>query len=289
MAEQKEDVGALEELIETETVELDEEEADAALQAGFARQMGEAEKEEATEEEEEEEKQEEEPKVEAKKVEADPNEKRFRNLEGKFGTLNRDMAEVLKFVKESAAAKTDDSPSKEELDAANTHEKTEFLRKEYPEWADAVDEQMNSLKATMIDEEKVKKITSAEVGESTQAVRELTRIDRAAERKAESGDWPSDDWQTTIYSQEFVSWLEEQDDDAKAKRLSDSGRDVIALLDAFEQSRKTPPAPKSEPKKGRRLQDSVPTTTGGGPTRTEQAETMEEAMLRGFKRSRGGQ
>lgn len=224
----------------------------------------------------------------------DPLDKRFRRLEGQFGSVNRDLQKITKQLEGLASAATAaagaKTPTQAELNQPDSAEKTAYLKREYPEFSEALEEQMTLLAGRIPDADALKKAAEAQAVETGRVMRELTRIDRAAETRAERGDWASDDWQATIYSDEFTTWLATQDADMKAKRESDFGRDVVECLDAFERSRKTPAQPKDPtpaPPRGQRLEDAVPATTGSGPTRSERQPSIEEAMVEGFKRARG--
>lgn len=223
--------------------------------------------------------------------EPDPLEKRLRNLEGHFGTVNRDLQKISQAMEKMATAQTTavgaPTPTPAELAAPASQEKTEFLKREYPEWHDAMQEQINAIGTKYLDRESAAKFVDKETLTKTATdtaydvaakVRELVKIDRAQ----------GDDWQEKIYSQDFKDWLEQQPAEMKAKRESDFGKDVIHVLDAFDQSRKTPPkVDPPAPRRGQTLQDSVPATTGSGPTRTERAQTMDEAIMAGYKKATG--
>lgn len=224
------------------------------------------------------------------KVEADPMEKRVRTIEGHYGSLNRDLqkmaADLAKLANPAASA-----PTAAQIAAANTDAKMANLREIYPDFSEALDEQVSKIRSEMLDNKTVQKIIDEKVNEGVTAALEIGHINSEANHYARSGEWQSRDWKKTIYSPEFKTWLAGQDDDMRAKRESDYGRDVVDVLDAFEKSRKTPAKedPTPAPKRGHRLEDSAPATRGNGPTRTPKVETVEEAMERRFRQTRGEQ
>lgn len=211
---------------------------------------------------------------------------RLRNIEGHIGGLTSQTKEIkaaLTAAKTAAVAAGGDTPTDAQVAAATTGEKWKQMKEDFPEWADAMEERIGSIRGSAVDVDGIaKKVTEgfapALAGVEMRA-RQFARVDMVHE-----------DWENTVNTPEFSTWLQGQPDDIKALSSSAFAKDAIKLLNTYADHSKpkdTPAAPPAKLTPQDRLATAVTPTRGNGqPIRTEPTE--QEAAAAAFKRVRGG-
>lgn len=204
-----------------------------------------------------------------------PEQERIRKLEGHLGALNAQMREMAeKLATRQTATTGADAPSAKQLaDAKANADKLAELREQFPEWYEALDvivkQQVNADQVTAI------------AGQQSQAaaakVLEQVRLEIA-----------HPDWNKVVESKELLDWYKTQDEKTQALFKSDKAADVVAGLDAYKKhvetaSRAATRAAQREASK-RRLDNAIPATAGGDPNRNSRVPSEEEAMIEGFNR-----
>lgn len=193
---------------------------------------------------------------------------KVRNLEGRYGTLNRDV----RAAQQQATNDTNDSggkaPTQEEIDAAaKSSEQWDKLKDEYPEWTTAFDGKLSLLEKRL--EGKIPAFNKDELGnEIRTTVKEDIQASNASIRELVKIDNRYPEWEDTINTPDYSKWLFEggptaedfaqykgleQTDPGQANRalneiirlhpkwwsekgskiFSDRAKDAIALLDGY--------------------------------------------------------
>lgn len=169
----------------------------------------------------------------------DPFEKRFASLEQE---LKRTAGRVSAVQSELAKAATratqsvNDAPSQGQQAAAlKNPEKWNALKKEFPEWGEAIDEVLSAnLAQAKLDPAVLEQAVESRVEQRLQA-RESARIERK-----------HPGWAETVKTDEFKAWRATQPPEVNALGASDFAEDAIELLDLFAK-RNEKPAEKTEP------------------------------------------
>lgn len=194
--------------------------------------------------------------------------KRMRNVEGSFGGLKSELIQGLKNEIQAAVAARDETkatggsaPTTAAITAAaGSSEKLEALKGEFPEWSDALDEQVGAMEVRLnerFDPEGIQKgvaeSLSVQVGDaltnSTARLRQVLQVDMR-----------HPGWEEDINTTDFQDWKSAQPDSVQALADSTLARDAISLLDKYKGAKKTA-ADKTAAKS--RLAAAVAPTRGG--------------------------
>lgn len=194
---------------------------------------------------------------------------RLRNMQGEINKLNTQLT-AQTHAAATAAAKEQgaEAPSASAVRAAmQDGEKLESLRNEFPEWAEALDEQSSRTEQRILD--RMPKLdgyaTKDEIVEFKKTLPVLIKHPTF-----------EDDIKTPVFS----DWFTSQGDDVKALAQSDSPKDAISLMDKFYERDKAPPS-KPINQQERLKKTLAPDTSGGkAPAR---ALSEDEAMSIGYK------
>lgn len=250
-------------------------------------------------EQEETEQETEQPEPEVAKAEEDPFDKRLRKLEGRLGALNDNVQNVLSSQQElrsaltaSAQAKAEggDAPTQEQVkEALKSGEKMNALKDEFPEWAEAMDEERTrtiehvrkEMSETMISREDAEKLAN-------ERAQEAAREAAAEARKLARLDAKHENWEDEVKLPEFVAWVR-QDEELINLAGSDVVSDSIELLDKwkiFKETRLQGENRSAEREAARernesRLRRSIPPTESRG-AGAERGQTEHEAFLAGY-------
>jgi hypothetical protein len=185
-------------------------------------------------------------------------ESRLRKMEGRYGQLNSDIKAVLKTLK---------GPDGEIK--IPTGKKMEALKSDFPEMADALEEQLTLVKggAPAVNVEEI-------IGTVRDALEEQIKADVLTYREELKIAVKFPDWEDTVQTTEFSTWLSAQDSEMKKLAESDKAKDAIRLLTMY-----------NERKKGRpdqNLKDNISPTRGARKQSGKAANSEEEAFLRAF-------
>jgi len=155
-------------------------------------------------------------------------ETRLKQAESRIGAITNE----LHVAKKAAAV-----PNQEQMrQAAESDEKWEALKEDFPEWADAFDARYdNKLRAALADlRTEIASSSAAPVAEGDI----LAKVDRQVQLGVLSGLKPG--WQKTIASPEYMEWKVKQPADMTALMKSDYASDAKIVLDAFEKAKARP-------------------------------------------------
>lgn len=212
---------------------------------------------------------------------------RLRNVEGHIGNINSQLKTALASAAAKAVEKSGgDAPTQQQIaSAVASGPKWKQLKEDFPDWAEASEEREAALEARIkasippaatVDVNGIKTEVANHLAQYVQnaksEARELARIDAKHE-----------DWEDTVKTPDFRSWLEKQAPETRALSSSAKAKDAIALLDAFKASAK--PAANKEQQR-QRLERA--TTPKGVPAATPASIDDEEAFEDGFKKSASG-
>lgn len=171
-------------------------------------------------------------------------EMRLRQAESRIGAINSELhaaREAMRTVKES--------PTKEQMAAAaESDEKWNDLKKDFPEWAEAFDGRFDQ------------KIT-AEMNKLRNELKTVTpspdsaSLPEAIEERLLSFVKPK--WRETIASAEWKEWLAMQPQEEAAKIYSPTAEDAVSLLTNFEASKKGKTATQIAAERSDRLRTSI--------------------------------
>lgn len=286
------DMDALDNLIETESQVIEDDDEEQAFSAAFSGDeapeegVAVAEEEEAEVVEEEVAKdeeaiaEEEAPAVEPDSLQAkyDQLQNRVRNMEGKNGTLNAQLKTLMETSRQEVKENEEPAPTKTQINAAlQDGEKFKALQVEFPEWAEALEETTALTEKRMLD--KLPDMAAFETkmqGSMTEMFSEARAMARI--------DIKYPEWENTVRTREFAAALDTASDEIKTLADSEDANDAIKLLDWFEET-KSPAADielEQSTRSKKRLEAAVtPTKSRAKPRQTGLSE--EEEFSRAFK------
>lgn len=199
---------------------------------------------------------------------------RIRNIEGHIGGLS---SQVKQFVAASkAVAKTGvDAPTEAQIEkAAQSSEKWQAIKEDYPDWAEALEERLAQEKRAVPDLDGIQRKVDESVGSINNVLR--TELRRAHETIVEI---KHPEWRKDVNTKEFKSWFESQPNDLKQLAASENAADAIRLLDVYKSVSK-----KTKQDKEQRLRSAV---TPQGTSAKPNSINDEDAFERGFASARG--
>ena len=211
---------------------------------------------------------------------------RLRKLEGKMGTVMRDLTNVIQGG--TTAAPAADAPSQEQtqtiVERLRNGESFGEIKEEFPQWAAGL--------------EALAEIVDASRGEASGAndttdlvetiTQQQTQIDYMRVEMSHKG------WLNKIQSDPVKQWLVVQDPETQALYQSENPSDVIELLDRFEKFETDQAAQAAkdansdtdtdldQQQQQERLESAVPATTGTRTAPRKKVQTAEEAFREGF-------
>lgn len=240
---------------------------------------------------------------------------RLRNIEGHIGGLTSQTKELRTAMMAAKAATTaagKDSPTDSQVDAASgSHEKWDQMREDFPEWWEAMEQRLSTVKGSPVVD--------------LDAVRNQVREEISSEMQVDFLDTHRPDWRETLNRSEFRDYvldggptLEryqqmktlETTDPAAAKAMeaefaqahpewweskgraffSPKAKDAVRLLDGFTATNKQD-APANQPARQdakTRLESAVSPTKGSSSAQRREPLTEQEAAVAAWKRVRGG-
>jgi len=185
---------------------------------------------------------------------------RLRNAEGHIGGLNSQLKQQHQLAGQ-VAARGGEAPSAGEIRAAQGSAKAmESLKRDYPEFAEAMEaalnEQLQAMKAAMPSQVQQPGVTPGEF------VR--LRSEMAVEVRHPG-------WQDRVQTPEFVGWLQRQPREVQMLAASESPRDAVRLLDLHGDASNTATSQRTQ-----RLSAAaaIPSGRSGVQARTKAVEDM---------------
>ena len=193
---------------------------------------------------------------------------RLRNMQGEINKLTAQLTAQTSAAATAAAKEQGaDAPTATQVKAAmQDGEKLKALRSEFPEWADALDEQ-----GANIEQRIISKLPSLDGMAKKDDIAEFKRALPVLIKHPTFED--------DIRTPEFSSWLDAQPDSVKTLADSEKAADAIALMDKFYERVKAPPATSNQ----KRLERLVAPPTGG--RQPGKALSEDEAMSIGYNRN----
>lgn len=209
---------------------------------------------------------------------------RLRNLEGNLGGIKQKL-DAMATAKAAAEDTGADAPTAKQIrEASADGEKMRTLREDFPEFAEAMDERLQSMQGPDLEEYK-QKVSSAEQRAAT-TEQELVNLKREFIGMNISQVHP--DWQEVASQPDFHSWVNQQDDSVKRVFNDPAPKpaDAIKVLSDFKAAYQSSTAGKSAGRRTtRRLEDAVSPTQGQSSGRGRKTE--EEEFNAAFKSVRG--
>ena len=154
---------------------------------------------------------------------------RLRNAEGHIGGLNSQLKQQQQLAAQ-VASRGGDAPSAGEIRAAQGSAKAmESLKRDYPEFADAMEaalnEQMQAIKAAMPQvQQQMPGVTPEEISR--------LRSEMAVEIRHPG-------WQDRVKTPEFIGWMQRQPREVQMLAASESPQDAVRLLDLHSDAMKS--------------------------------------------------
>jgi len=209
----------------------------------------------------------------------DTAETRIKQLESRIGGITNDL-HAAKIAAKEATKKVTEAPTEEQLKkAAESDEKWNELKEDYPDWAIAFDGRLDSRLATFekkmtpgIDQETLK--AELETLKATMKTENTVEIEKAVLSFAHP------DWEEKIKSDGYKTWVAGQPEGVIAKTRSARAADAIDVLDGFAESQsENKSAAEIAQKRKERLDASV-LIPGRKTTPPKSEADMTEAELR---------
>jgi hypothetical protein len=157
---------------------------------------------------------------------------RLRNAEGHIGGLGSQLKQQQQ-VAAQVTAKGGDAPSASEIRDANQNPaKMEALKKDYPEFADAMESALNERLGSL--EQQLKAAQQQNQQQPTGVSQE--EIQRLRAEMAVEVRHPG--WQDRVQTPEFTGWLNRQPREVQMLAASESPQDAVRLLDLHSEATK---------------------------------------------------
>lgn len=192
-------------------------------------------------------------------------------------------------IKDATAAATavvkaagGEAPTKTEVAAATkSSDKWTRLKEDYPDWAEAMEEQLADVRASLpasAPAPDVAAITGQIEGNLTKAIRPALKAVETRARQLALLDFYHDDWEEIARSEPYAKWLDAQPADVKALEKSPLAREGKKLFDLFKADAKKAKAKETSQ---RRLENGI-TPEGQPRTSTDPVENEDDAFRRGY-------
>jgi hypothetical protein len=148
---------------------------------------------------------------------------RLRNAEGHIGGLNSQLKQQVQTAQQ-VTARGGEAPSAGEIRAAQANpEKMNALKRDYPEFADAMESALNERLSAMEQRLATQQQPAQQPGVSAEEIASL-RSEMAVEIRHPG-------WKDRVQTPEFVGWLQRQPREVQMLAASDSPQDAVRLLD----------------------------------------------------------
>ncbi len=188
---------------------------------------------------------------------------RLRNAEGHIGGLNSQVKQQLQAAQQ-VASKGGEAPTAGEIRAAQqSPEAMTNLKRDYPEFADAMESALNERLSAL--EQRL----AAQPQQAQQPAVTLDEIGRLRSEMAVEIRHPG--WQDRVQTPEFVGWLQRQPREVQMLAASESPQDAVRLLDLHTQAASTATSQRTQ-----RLSAAaaIPSGRSGSTARAKAVEDM---------------
>lgn len=197
---------------------------------------------------------------------------RLRNIEGHIGGLKHNLSQLSTAAKAAEKQGADAPTTSQMRDAMQSGAKLNALKEEFPEWAEAIEESMQSVASRIpqVDMEGINQrfqTTEQTAAQLMNRARQMARLDMA-----------HPDWEQTIATDQFQNWLMNQSPETQALADSENATDAIKALDSFSEFVKAsePDLTAQRRQKNTRLESAVTPTSGGQASRRQPTTEHEE-------------
>jgi hypothetical protein len=189
---------------------------------------------------------------------------RLRNAEGHIGGLNRQLKQQLQTAHQVTAHGGEAPSAKQIAEAQKSSKAMENLRRDYPEFAEAMDAALEERL-----QEVVKRIPQQPQPVQAQPSVTADDLNRLQSEFAVEVRHPG--WKETVTQPVFRGWLERQPREVQMLAASASPQDAVRLLDLYADGTKTSAATRTQ-----RLSAAaaIPSGRSGSATRTKAVEDM---------------
>jgi hypothetical protein len=188
---------------------------------------------------------------------------RLRNAEGHIGGLGSQLKQQVQAAQQ-VTAKGGEAPTAGEIRAAQSNpEKMGALKRDYPEFAEAMESALNERLSAM--EQRI----AAQPQQAQQP--SISATDIAALRNEMAVEIRHPGWQDRVQTPEFVGWLRRQPREVQMLAASDSPQDAVRLLDLHGDASSTATSQRTQ-----RLASAaaIPSGRSGAHTRAKAVEDM---------------
>lgn len=157
---------------------------------------------------------------------------RLRNAEGHIGGLGSQLKQQQQ-VAAQVAAKGGEAPSASEIREAHASPaKMDALKKDYPEFADAMESALNERLSSL--EQQLKQQAQQPAQQQGVSHEEINRM-----RAEMAVEVRHPGWQDRVQTPEFTGWLQRQPREVQMLAASDSPQDAVRLLDLHTEATKS--------------------------------------------------
>jgi hypothetical protein len=188
---------------------------------------------------------------------------RLRNAEGHIGGLGSQLKQQVQTAQQ-VTARGGDAPTAGEIRAAQANpEKMNALKRDYPEFADAMESALNERLSAMEQRLATQQQPALQSGVSHEEIYRL-RSEMAVEVRHPG-------WQDRVQTPEFVGWLQRQPREVQMLAASDSPQDAVRLLDLHSEASTSVTSQRTQ-----RLASAaaIPSGRSGSNTRAKAVEDM---------------
>jgi hypothetical protein len=188
---------------------------------------------------------------------------RLRNAEGHIGGLNSQLKQQVQAAQQ-VTAKGGEAPTAGEIRAAQQNPEAMMnLKRDYPEFADAMESALNERLSSMEQRLAAQPQQAQQLGVSPDEINRL-RAEVAVEIRHPG-------WQDRVQTPEFVGWLQRQPREVQMLAASESPQDAVRLLDLHTQAASTATSQRTQ-----RLSAAaaIPTGRSGSTARAKAVEDM---------------
>jgi hypothetical protein len=187
---------------------------------------------------------------------------RLRNAEGHIGGLGSQLKQQVQAAQQ-VTAKGGEAPTAGEIRAAQANpEKMDALKRDYPEFADAMESALNERLSAL--EQRLS--AQQPVQQPGVSVDEIARL-----RSEMAVEIRHPGWQDRVQTPEFVGWLQRQPREVQMLAASDSPQDAVRLLDLHGEATTSATSQRTQ-----RLASAaaIPSGRSGANTRAKAVEDM---------------
>ena len=201
---------------------------------------------------------------------------RLRNIEGHIGGLKHNLSQLSTAAK-AAEEQGADAPTKAQMsEAKQSGAKLAALKEDFPEWAEALEETLSAVNSRP-------QLDEGAINQRIQSIEENSRAEIQKARQLARLDNAFPDWEQTINSEQYNTWLSNQPHDIQALTSSEKATDALKVLNAYADSTQASNPDLTAQSRQRNRLESAVTPTQGRPATRKKPTTEEEEFLAAYK------